>query len=101
MQAKEKYELEMKKEIKRLQRIRDFCRMQMNSSDIKDKSRLQEGCKRVERVSAIKQAHLLPQAARTGSQLPPTNKLYFTIALSFQSRITLSCDFLSSSCLTH
>jgi CCR4-NOT transcription complex subunit 3 len=65
MQAKEKYELEMKKEIKRLQRIRDFCRMQMNCSDIKDKSKLQEGCKRVERVSAT----TLTQALKRASSL--------------------------------
>lgn len=63
MQAKEKFELEMKKEIKRLQRIRDAFRMQMNSSDIKDKSRLQEACKRVERVS-------LKNARNTNIQLP-------------------------------
>lgn len=54
MQAKEKFELEMKKEIKRLQRIRDIFRMQMNSSDIKDKSKLQDACRRVERVSQDK-----------------------------------------------
>ena len=37
---KEKFEMEMKKEIKKLQRIRDFFKSGINNPDIKDKSRL-------------------------------------------------------------
>jgi CCR4-NOT transcription complex subunit 3 len=37
---KEKYEQEMKKEIKKLQRLRDFFRSNQNNPDIKDKSKL-------------------------------------------------------------
>jgi CCR4-NOT transcription complex subunit 3 len=37
---KEKYENDMKREIKKLQRLRDFFRQGINSVEIKDKSRL-------------------------------------------------------------
>lgn len=37
---KEKFESEMKKEIKKLQRMRDFFRTNQNNPDIKDKSKL-------------------------------------------------------------
>jgi CCR4-NOT transcriptional regulation complex NOT5 subunit len=37
---KEKFEMEMKKEIKKLQRLREFFRNNMNNSDIKDKTKL-------------------------------------------------------------
>jgi CCR4-NOT transcription complex subunit 3 len=48
---KEKYEMEMKKEIKKLQRLRDFFRANLNNSDIKDKTKLNEAKRRVETVS--------------------------------------------------
>ena len=50
---KEKYEIEMKKEIKKLQRVRDFFRAAMNNPDIKDKSKPQEARRKVEIVSTI------------------------------------------------
>ena len=48
---KEKFESEMKKEIKKLQRLRDFFRTNQNNSDIKDKSKLDQGRKMIENVS--------------------------------------------------
>jgi CCR4-NOT transcription complex subunit 3 len=48
---KEKYEQDMKKEIKKLQRVREYFKMQMNNADIKDKAKLIEGRKRIENVS--------------------------------------------------
>jgi CCR4-NOT transcriptional regulation complex NOT5 subunit len=45
--------MEMKKEIKKLQRVREFFRTNMNNSDIKDKSKLQEAKRRIESVSII------------------------------------------------
>jgi len=45
---KEKFESEMKKEIKKLQRLRDFFRTNQNNSDIKDKSKLDQGRKMIE-----------------------------------------------------
>jgi CCR4-NOT transcription complex subunit 3 len=50
MAMKEKYEIEMKKEIKKLQRVRDFFRTQINNDEIKDKSKAMEARKRVEKV---------------------------------------------------
>ena len=50
---KEKYESDMKKEIKKLQRLREYFRSQMNNSDIKDKSKLLEARRRIETVSLI------------------------------------------------
>ena len=40
---KEKFESEMKKEIKKLQRLRDFFRTNQNNSEIKDKAKLDNG----------------------------------------------------------
>lgn len=48
---KEKYEIEMKKEIKKLQRIRDYFRAAINNPDIKDKQKPMEARRRVEIVS--------------------------------------------------
>ncbi len=48
---KEKYEYEMKKEIKKLQRVRQFFNNQINNPDIKDKSKPKEAMRRVEVVS--------------------------------------------------
>ena len=48
---KEKFEIEMKKEIKKLQRIREYFKNNQNNPDIKDKDKLLEGRRRVERVS--------------------------------------------------
>jgi CCR4-NOT transcription complex subunit 3 len=47
---KEKYEIEMKKEIKKLQRVREFFRALINNPDIKDKSKPLEARRRVEIV---------------------------------------------------
>ena len=49
---RDKYEVELKKEIKKLQRIRDFMRAVINNPDIKDKSRSIDARKRIEVVSA-------------------------------------------------
>jgi len=48
---KEKYEQEMKKEIKKLQRIRDYFRQALGNSEVKDKTKADEARKRVEMVS--------------------------------------------------
>ena len=48
---KEKYEQEMKKEIKKLQRIRDYFRQALGNPEVKDKSKADEARKRVEQVS--------------------------------------------------
>lgn len=48
---KEKFESDMKKEIKKLQRLRDFFRTNQNNPDIKDKSKLDNGRKMIENVS--------------------------------------------------
>jgi len=45
---KEKYEQEMKKEIKKLQRIRDYFRQALGNPEVKDKSKADEARKRVE-----------------------------------------------------
>ena len=50
---KEKYEIEMKKEIKKLQRIRDYFRAAINNPDLKDKSKPMEARRRVEVVSTL------------------------------------------------
>ena len=42
IQMKEKYETDIKKEIKRLQRHRDFFKQLIKDSEIKDKTRMQE-----------------------------------------------------------
>ena len=43
----------MKKEIKKLQRLRDFFRTNQNNPDIKDKSKLDQGRKMIENVSIL------------------------------------------------
>jgi CCR4-NOT transcription complex subunit 3 len=48
---KEKFEQELKKEIKKLQKIREFMRGIINNPDIKDKSKCIDGRKRIEVVS--------------------------------------------------
>ena len=48
---KDKFESEMKKEIKKLQRMRDFFRANQNNPDIKEKSKLDQGRKMIENVS--------------------------------------------------
>lgn len=45
---KEKYEADLKKEIKKLQRLRDQIKTWLSSSDIKDKRQLQETRKLIE-----------------------------------------------------
>jgi CCR4-NOT transcription complex subunit 3 len=47
---KEKYEQEMKKEIKKLQRIRDYFRQALGNPEVKDKTKADEARKRVEQV---------------------------------------------------
>lgn len=48
---KDKYEQEMKKEIKKLQRIRDYFRLAIGNPEVKDKTRADDARKRVEQVS--------------------------------------------------
>lgn len=50
---KEKYETDLKKEIKKLQRLRDQIKSWIQSAEIKDKSSLVENRKLIETVSAI------------------------------------------------
>lgn len=52
---KEKYETDLKKEIKKLQRLRDQIKSWIQSAEIKDKSSLVENRKLIETVSAITQ----------------------------------------------
>lgn len=49
---REKYEVELKREIKKLQRIRDMMRAAHNNPDMKEKSRYLDARKRIECVSA-------------------------------------------------
>jgi inorganic triphosphatase YgiF len=48
IQMKEKYETDIKKEIKKLQRHRDLFKQLIKDSEIKDKSKMQEARRRVE-----------------------------------------------------
>lgn len=50
---RDKYEVELKKEIKKLQRIRDMMRAANNNPDLKEKTRYLEARKRIEVVSFI------------------------------------------------
>jgi len=50
---REKYELELKKEIKKLQRIRDMMRAAHNNPDMKEKQRYLEARKRIEVVRLL------------------------------------------------
>jgi CCR4-NOT transcriptional regulation complex NOT5 subunit len=50
LNQKEKYETELKKEIKKLQRLREQIKTWQNSNDIKDKKPLQEARKNIEQV---------------------------------------------------
>lgn len=50
MNQKEKYEQELKKEIKKLQRLREQIKTWQSSSDIKDKKPLNEARKQIETV---------------------------------------------------
>ena len=45
---REKYELEMKKEIKKLQRFRDYFRQALGNPEVKDKTKADEARKRIE-----------------------------------------------------
>jgi CCR4-NOT transcription complex subunit 3 len=47
---KDKYEQELKKEIKKLQRLRDQIKAWISSTEIKDKKQLQEARKNIEQV---------------------------------------------------
>ena len=47
---KDKYEQELKKEIKKLQRLRDQIKAWISSQEIKDKKQLQEARKNIEQV---------------------------------------------------
>jgi len=48
IQMKEKYETDIKKEIKKLQRHRDFFKQLIKDSEIKDKGKMQEARHRIE-----------------------------------------------------
>ena len=48
---KDKYEQELKKEIKKLQRLRDQIKAWISSTEIKDKKSLQEARKNIEQVN--------------------------------------------------
>ena len=47
----------MKKEIKKLQRLRDFFRSNQSNPDIKDKSKLDQGRKMIENVSGCRKTN--------------------------------------------
>jgi len=49
---REKFEVELKREIKKLQRIRDMMRSANNNPDLKEKARYLDARKRIESVSA-------------------------------------------------
>lgn len=44
---REKHETDMKKEIKKLQRLREFFRQQISKGEIKDTSKLEQACTRI------------------------------------------------------
>jgi len=44
---REKHETDMKKEIKKLQRLREFFRQQISNGEIKDTSKLEQACTRI------------------------------------------------------
>ena len=80
-QQKEKHEQEMKKEIKKLQKIRDQLKVYLNNSEVKDKSRLLEQKKRRETVrqvvngigdGGVPGARKTIQKERIFQQRPPT-----------------------------
>jgi len=48
---REKFEVELKREIKKLQRIRDMMRSANNNPDLKEKTRYLDARKRIESVS--------------------------------------------------
>lgn len=50
---REKYEVELKREIKKLQRIRDMMRAANNNPDLKEKARYIDARKRIESVRWI------------------------------------------------
>ena len=52
LNQKDKYESELKKEIKKLQRLREQIKTWQSSNDIKDKKPLQEARKNIEQVSS-------------------------------------------------
>jgi CCR4-NOT transcription complex subunit 3 len=52
---KDKYEQELKKEIKKLQRLRDQIKAWISSTEIKDKKSLQEARKNIEQVNVVAQ----------------------------------------------
>jgi len=54
---KEKYEADLKKEIKKLQRLRDQIKSWLTSAEIKDKSQLLENRKLIETVSIASPLH--------------------------------------------
>lgn len=60
---KEKYEADLKKEIKKLQRLRDQIKSWIASGEIKDKSTLLEYRKLIETVSIVYYIHLLMLAS--------------------------------------
>lgn len=56
---KEKYEADLKKEIKKLQRLRDQIKTWIAGAEIKDKSSLLENRKTIEKVCDITGCHVL------------------------------------------
>lgn len=57
---REKYEQEMKKEIKKLQRIRDYFRQCLGNPEVKDKTKADDARRRVEQVSFIQNPYFHP-----------------------------------------
>ena len=68
-QMKEKFESDMKKDLKKLQRLRDFFRSNQNNPDIKDKSKLDQGRKMIENVSSNKLTKIINAVFRKWSAL--------------------------------
>ena len=60
---REKFEQDYKREVKKLQRIRDQIKVQLNNSDVKDKSKLLEARRRIEQE--MERYRELEQASKT------------------------------------
>ncbi len=66
---KEKYETDLKSQIKKLQRLRDQLKTWLANNDIKDKTQLMEYRRLIETVSGMTGVHL---QLLTASRLPPS-----------------------------
>lgn len=97
LNQKEKFEADLKKEIKKLQRLRDQIKTWLASSDIKDKRQLTENRKIIESVSQCRQMKQFIEAIVTIAQsLCSVYHAYFKFSHSFLS-LMYHCNCVSFS----